>query len=60
MRTRLGYETDAGAIREGARAITTNVLETVTKKWVTCMIRRLISAKRNRKKQGKRLEVKRK
>lgn len=47
MRTRLGYGTDASAIREGTRVIVINMLETIMKKWVTCMIRWVISAKRN-------------
>lgn len=45
-------------IREGTRVIVINMLETIMKKWVTCMIRWVISAKRNWKKQVKRLEMK--
>lgn len=34
-------------IREGTRVIVINMLETIMKKWVTCMIRWVISATRN-------------
>lgn len=46
MRTRLGHGADASAIGEGTRVIVIDMLETITKKWVTCMIRWVISAEK--------------